>query len=226
MFELVISAIMSRLKLVRLYFILVSFAFAIILVRVYIAPDKLLLFLLWNLFLGLIPLFFSSLLLEMNKQSKPSWMCYVMGFVWLIFLPNGPYIFTDIVHLTYGRREYFMLDFITILYFAVLAFISSVISLTDVSVYLKTKMRPLAVNTFMAVICLLCSFGIYMGRDMRFNSWDVILKPDEIFRETLARISHPLSDAHTIMASFILGFILFVSYWFFKKYMLVERKKI
>jgi uncharacterized membrane protein len=93
--------------------------------------------------------------------------------IWLIFFPNAPYMLTDYRHLQGSYGLTFVIDFITILYFALIAFCMAVISLNDIRQILSVYMHRSLLIFVIIVICLLCGFGVFIGRDMRFNSWDL-----------------------------------------------------
>lgn len=212
MLEVIKTAIQARLKLAKVFLYLTGFAFLIITARLFITADKTLLFLIWNLFLAYIPLWISSIMKQMQVSEYRTNLLLPMGLVWLVFFPNGPYIFTDYIHLTYGNSDYFILDVMTLTYFALVAFAASVISLMDIAEIMKKRNIKLPITAIVGLICVLTSFGIYLGRDLRFNSWDVIMKPGAIAKETFIRLSHPESDMITLTAAGIIGAMLFMTY--------------
>jgi uncharacterized membrane protein len=52
----------------------------------------------WNLFLALLPLLWSSAFHSANARKRPA-LAGVFFFLWLLFLPNAPYLLTDLLHL-------------------------------------------------------------------------------------------------------------------------------
>src|SRR5262245_35311833 len=63
--------------------------------------------LVWNLFLAWLPLGFALLAREAFKRSRPG--SFVgLGVAWLLFFPNAPYIFTDLVHVRQTHFHYWL----------------------------------------------------------------------------------------------------------------------
>src|SRR5260221_673499 len=72
-------------------------------------------FLLWNLFLAWLPLLFALLACEKYRNgSARSWGFLGLAGAWLLFFPNSPYIFTDLIHLTRGHVSHFWADMVLI----------------------------------------------------------------------------------------------------------------
>ena len=139
-------------------------------------------FLAWNLSLAWLPLVFALLARERYcVGEKPGWRFLCFGAAWLLFFPNAPYIFTDLIHLTNRYFAHFWVDLAVILSCAFTGLV-----LGFVSLYLMhsvvTRMLGRAVGwSFVAGAAGLCSFGIYLGRFLRFNSWDVVTKPGKLY---------------------------------------------
>src|SRR2546422_11644248 len=73
-------------------------------------------FLVWNLFLAWLPLVFALFACEkFRNSSRPNWRFFGLAAAWLVFFPNAPYIFTDLVHLTNGLYGHFWVDMALIL---------------------------------------------------------------------------------------------------------------
>jgi len=143
------------------------------------------LYLIWNLFLAWLPLVFAIMarddFRERNQRSPAGFKFYGLCATWLLFFPNAPYICTDLVHLTNRFIQHFWLDLAVILSCAFTGLMLGMLSL-----YLMHSLvtqRFGRVKGWLFVICVsgLSSFGIYLGRFLRFNSWHVLTKPDELF---------------------------------------------
>jgi uncharacterized membrane protein len=206
------SAALARKGLLRFFLFVSVIGILLVLSRQFMSIDRAFLFLFWNFFLAGLPLIISSLMREMASRGAKNSSLLAVGIVWLLFLPNAPYMLTDYVHLMYSSRFYFLLDFFTLSWFAVSAFIAGIVSLNDISTLLLARYRRYQVSLMVLVICLMCSFGIYLGRDLRFNSWDVITKPQVLFAETVERLSNPYADYYTWVSALTIGLLLFVVY--------------
>ncbi len=138
--------------------------------RMYITRELLFIFLVWNLFLAWIP-FYVSALLQLFKQKRR--VSYLLLITWLLFFPNSLYIITDLIHVGRGSDFPRWFDAILIFSAAVLGLLMAFISLYRVEQFLETKMKQRVVHALMIFILFLGSFGVYLGRFLRWNSWDV-----------------------------------------------------
>ncbi|MDX2098619.1 MAG: DUF1361 domain-containing protein [Leptolyngbyaceae cyanobacterium bins.59] len=135
----------------------------------------------WNLFLGLVPLALSVWLFRMRQARSLLW---VAGFVaFIAFLPNAPYVLTDIIHLIREIRESHSIWTITLvliplyLAFMGIGFQAYVLSLINLGYYLRQQGWGRYVREVELVIHALSAIGVYLGRFVRFNSWDLVTRP-------------------------------------------------
>lgn len=208
--ELVRNSVESRKRLVIFFTFIAMTGLVLLVGRRFLPTERTYLFLIWNFFLAAIPLLISSIMLEMKDKGYSIHNIRVLGFFWLMFLPNAPYMLTDYIHLSISRGTMIWLDMITISWFAVSAFIIAIISLNDVATLLVEKYTALQVSAIVFSICLIAGFGIYLGRDLRFNSWDIFMHPMSI----VSQIIHinPKADYPTLIAGNGIGFFMFVVY--------------
>lgn len=201
----------ERKVLIFLFLKLIIGAVFLILCRFFIETDKTFLFLIWNLFLALIPLILSSYIKVMfNSKNYNSYVLLSLGFVWLLFFPNAPYILTDFIHLSYGSKAYLWLDILTISWFAISAFLAAIISLNDIFKLLETKFSTKWASIHLFFISILTGFGIYLGRFLRFNSWDLIQNPFHLIEEISMRLVFPHQHLRTWFISIGFGMLLFL----------------
>ncbi|HMQ46430.1 MAG TPA: DUF1361 domain-containing protein [Saprospiraceae bacterium] len=138
------------------------------------------LFLLWNLFLAWIPYLLSigiKLSANDHKQEQLNWLVLV---VWLLFFPNAPYLVTDLLHLKPRAPIPFLYDALLFFFFACLGLMLAYLSLAKVQAFLIHRFsRPVAWSLIFLFMAL-SSFGIYIGRFLRWNSWDVLIQPQAL----------------------------------------------
>ena len=175
--------------------------------RMYITRELLFIFLVWNLFLAWIP-FYVSALLQLFKQKRR--VSYLLLITWLLFFPNSLYIITDLIHVGRGSDFPRWFDAILIFSAAVLGLLMAFISLYRVEQFLETKMKQRVVHALMIFILFLGSFGVYLGRFLRWNSWDVLHQPHRLFVSIGERILYPVQYWYTwgITAMFTILFYL------------------
>lgn len=172
----------------------------------------------WNLFLAFIPLALSFWLFRRNSHSR-SVVWWVAFLVFVAFLPNAPYLLTDIIHLIEAIRDFYSVWIITLVLvpahlLAILAgFEAYVVSLINQSYYLQRQGAGKFVVWAELMTHALSAVGIYLGRFLRFNSWDFITKPDDVVRSTIDN----LTAKRPVLVMAVTFVILTVSYWLMKQ---------
>src|SRR5262245_36159302 len=170
-------------------------------------------FLIWNLFLAWLPLVFSLLACDYyRKRSGRSWHFLSISACWLLFFPNAPYIFTDVIHLTRGHRGHFWVDLILILSCALTGLVLGFLSLFLMQNVIARITGRLTSWLFIAVIAGLSGIGIYVGRFLRLNSWDVLVKPWAIPRGIAHLAVHPTGHLGALALCGLFGIFLFIAY--------------
>ncbi len=136
-------------------------------------------FLVWNLFLAWLPLLFALLACEEYREPERRRFWRFAGFAaaWLLFFPNAPYILTDLVHLPHYFHHRFWVDLVLILFCALTGLVLGFLSLFLMQEVVARMCGRTASWFFVASIAGLSGFGVYLGRFLRFNSWDVFFKP-------------------------------------------------
>jgi len=164
-----------------------SFASAVcvtlVIVRIAATGKSRYVFLAWNLLLAWLPLVFAVLARENYRGGeKPSWRCLTFSAAWLLFFPNAPYIFTDLIHLTSRYYGHFWVDLAVVLSCAFTGLMLGFLSLYLMQSVVTRMLGRAAGWLFVAGAAGLGSFGIYLGRFLRFNSWDIVAKPAELYQ--------------------------------------------
>ncbi|MCO5053469.1 MAG: DUF1361 domain-containing protein [Verrucomicrobiae bacterium] len=171
------------------------------------------LFLIWNLFLAWLPLVFAVLaqnqFRKMTATEKPSIRFWAWAVLWLLFLPNASYIFTDLVHLQDRRFFNFWLDLTVILSCALTGLILGFVALFLMQSVVTRRYGSWIGWGFVAISTGLSSFGIYLGRFLRFNSWDVIAKPHRLYHGIS---SFPLGQPQHLAFFGLFAVFLFLTY--------------
>lgn len=148
-------------------------------------------FLVWNLFLAFVPWWISSYLIT---KSGLSWFCTLLLGIWLLFLPNAPYILTDLFHLKARPGIPLWFDLALILSFACTGMLLFYRSLHQVLAFLTSLISRRKLLWFSYSVFFLIAFGVYLGRFIRLNSWDVV-HPFAMMRAC----SRLFLDAHVAM---------------------------
>ena len=203
----------TRARLTLVFVLATSVALSVILVvsRVLMTGRLLFLFLIWNLFLALIP-FAISTMLGIAKGPLRARLLVPVGAAWLLFFPNAPYILTDLFHLERRAGVPFWYDLALILSCAWNGLMLAYASLADMQRLVQRRLGTGAGWAFATVALLLSSFGIYLGRYLRFNSWDVLANPLTLFYDIVNRILHPFSFPGTWGVTLVFGVFLLIGY--------------
>lgn len=192
------------------------FCFALSAVRYYFTGTATYLFLNWNLFLAFIPWCVGTILAGWKNQPRGIFaLCLLLG-TWLLFFPNSPYILTDLFHLKARNPVPLWYDLIVILSYAWTGLAFGFISLFEIENLLLRKLHPFLVGTISTVLLFLGSFGVYLGRYQRWNSWDIISEPSPLLYDIGERIANPLSHPQTWGMTLLLGILLNMIFWTMK----------
>jgi uncharacterized membrane protein len=134
--------------------------------------------LVWNLFLAWIPLLLALLIHGLSSHFKrlPGELA-VCGLAWILFFPNAPYLVTDLVHLNYHAPVPKWFDLLMIMSFAWTGLVLGYLSLYLMQELVRRWKGRAWSWSFVVFVLALSSFGIYLGRFRRFNSWDVVSHP-------------------------------------------------
>lgn len=150
------------------------------------------LFLIWNLFLAFVPYAISQWLGSRPQSWKNKFFLALTLVAWLLFIPNAFYIVTDLFHLDDFNNAPRWFDLLLIFSFAWNGLLLGLLSVRKVETILQeVSGRPFSLLVVFVVMWL-NAFGIYIGRYLRFNTWDVLAKPFTLFSELLDIMIHPL----------------------------------
>lgn len=169
-----------------------AFSILMILARVVYTGNSLFLFLVWNLVLAYIPYVLTHWL-----QQRPSWIRHKIKFaavflIWLLFIPNSFYIITDLFHLSNVYVVPFWFDLAMILSFAWNGMVLGILSVRQMEKMIQAHASGKHELLFVYPIMWLNALGIYIGRYLRFNSWDVITNPFHLVADIVNVLCHPL----------------------------------
>ena len=167
-------------------------------------------YLVWNLFLAWLPLVFALFALDRlneRKNSRDRKFLLLAG-AWLMFFPNAPYIFTDLVHVLAKGRPTFWTELMIILLAAMTGFFAGFLSLQAMHGLVARLWGRVAGWLFVMLVSGLAAFGVYLGRFTRLNSWDVLWNPVRLLHRT-GMGAWNLATEHQ-HAKFLILFSLFV----------------
>jgi uncharacterized membrane protein len=173
------------------------------------------LFYVWNLFLAWLPLIFATMALHFAARGRTT-PAAVFGLLWLLFFPNAPYLVTDLIHWQPRApvsRSSVWYDLLLGVHFAWLGLALGFASLRQLEHAISGRYGSWIGTLFSTVSLGLASYGVYLGRFGRWNSWDFFTQPVQLL-EVLARdLFHPRSHVRTWEFTLICGLVLICAYW-------------
>jgi uncharacterized membrane protein len=170
-------------------------------------------YLIWNLFLAWLPLIFALLACEEWKDgTKRNWRFIGFAAGWLLFAPNAPYIFTDLVHISVMFTKHYWVDLAMILACALTGLMLWFVSLYLMQAIVAKKFGGATGWGFVAAMAGLSSLGIYLGRFARFNSWDVVTKPTEVYQGVSSWATSAMSNKPNMAFAISFAGFLFIAY--------------
>jgi len=174
-------------------------------------------YLVWNLVLAWLPLLLILWLQRvLHSRVWSSWLPLVITLLWLGFLPNSFYMITDYIHLHEVARVNMLFDVVMFTSFILNGLVLGYLSLYLVHTeFLKRLSRRMS-GILVGGVLLLTSFAIYIGRDLRWNTWDVVFNPASVIFDVSDRIINPAAHPQvlsTTLSFFVLLGITYVVVW-------------
>lgn len=170
-------------------------------------------FLIWNLFLAWLPLLFAWLLVNRLRASPwLSWQNVGLSLLWLGFLPNSFYLTTDLIHLHETGEVSLLYDIVMFCSFIFNAYIAGFMSLYLVHRELVRRFAYWKAYFGIAGVLLACGFAIYLGRSLRWNSWDVLINPAGILFDLSDRVVNPAAHPQSFVTTVTFFLLLMSTY--------------
>ena len=171
-----------------------GFSCLLLVARVLITGHLTYIFLVWNLFLAFLPYAITEWLWAHARTAKNKIMRLVLCSLWLLFIPNSFYILTDLFHLDKFDSAPKWFDLLLIFSFAWNGLLLGLISVRKTELILEV-ISGRGFSLFIVFIVMwLNAFGIYIGRYLRFNSWDIVMQPFSLFNEMFEILLHPCKE--------------------------------
>jgi uncharacterized membrane protein len=170
--------------------------------------------LLWNLFLAWVPVLSSFVAYNtFRRRLELSTLIVIAStFAWLLFFPNAPYLLTDIIHLRPSDAPIWF-DLILLVTFAWTGTFLGLVSLYLMQSVVHRMAGMLTSWAFAVGTLAAGSFGIYLGRFLRWNSWDVFTQPRAILADIIFRLRHPFDNPQAFAFSIFFFLFLVAAYW-------------
>ena len=147
--------------------------------------------LVWNLVLAWVPLVLALVVYDRVRRGVAGPLLMLPLVLWLLFLPNAPYLVTDFILLRDIQDMPIWFDVMLLTTFAWTGLVLGFVSLYLVQTVAKRLAGPVA-GWLVALGALAASgIGIYLGRYLRWNSWDLLVQPASVLRDAATRLESP-----------------------------------
>ncbi len=210
-------------KSLKTLFVATVICTGLLAVRIKLTHDFYMLFMAWNLILALIPFVISITFLQGLKDvSGKSKLAFIpVAMLWLLFLPNAPYMITDLIHTNNHSGFLIFVDTITISSFAITGMIAALQSMDHMTAIVSKLWKPLShlrLRIMQHSLWWLSALGIYLGRVLRWNSWDIVKRPMHIVNDTIALFADPFTHKSAWLLIISLGVLFSFVQYVYSKY--------
>jgi uncharacterized membrane protein len=180
----------------------------------------------WNLFLSWIPLIIAFLADTLSKRFESNvFLLTILSLAWIAFLPNAPYMITDLAHLTVDyQRDLTWHDIIMLFSYAEVSLFNGLVSLYWIHRSWRRVFEKRTANILLVISLPLAGFGVYLGRVRRMNSWDIIHEPEAIINNLFESILYRTAWVFSMEIGMLLG-ILYLVLWAIIRFRIRHSKK-
>jgi uncharacterized membrane protein len=206
----------NRFKTISLLTVAMSLSMVLLMIRMKLTHSFFFLFLVWNLFLAVIPFAITTYLASIPKLNK--YAMFLWFGAWLLFLPNAPYIITDLLHLRISDTNLLWLDVLVINAFALNGLILFYYSLLEMKTILSQYLNDKILRLLIISIPFISGFGVYLGRFLRYNSWELLSNPKQLFVDVFYMIIQPVENKEAWLFTILFGSFLSIGFWMFQSF--------
>lgn len=189
----------------------VLFTAALIAARAWWSGTQAFGFLLFNLTLAAIPLGFAVLAGRAHRDHRTVTALLLLG-GWLLFLPNAPYVMTDLIHLRARPEAPLWFDAAMLGTAGLAGVMLGVAALREARRTIVALVGDKITFVALALATLASGYGIYLGRFARLNSWDAVLHPRTVIRGALPPLLDPMAHPRAWVVTLVFGALFAVAY--------------
>jgi uncharacterized membrane protein len=147
------------------------------------------------------------------KENKlKTYIFFIFGIFWLLFIPNSPYIITDLIHIGEIRKVPVLFDSFLIFATAIVGLFLGMYSMYDMERIIKIKFKRNINIIMITVFSFVIGFGVYLGRFLRFNSWDIFANPVSIFNGVIEIFSNKVETIEALLYTVLFSVFIFIFY--------------
>ena len=198
----------------KMMLISITFSMTLLVVRFYYSATTDYHFYGWNTFLAAIPYLISTQLLKIKKMNV---LAIALLILWLLFFPNAPYIITDLFHYEEKFPIPYWYDLVLVISSAWNGLILGIVSLLNVEKFISRFWKPFWVSVCEIASVLLCGYGVFIGRFLRFNSWDVVTDPKMLIYNSARHVLLPQQYSKLWVFTLLFAMLVGIIYFTIKK---------
>jgi uncharacterized membrane protein len=169
-------------------------------------------FLVWNLTLAWIPCLSARAFTYAHTRGLRT-VAFALALVALAFLPNTFYIVTDLTHLIGTSYHAHIIDGAYMSLFAATSWLLGLFTIDDLARAVATRWGRVAAAASVVAMAIASGFGVYLGRYLRFNSWDVVSRPGALAWAVGSRVVNPGEHPRTLVVTAVFA-VLIAATWF------------
>jgi uncharacterized membrane protein len=178
--------------------------------------------LVWNLMLAWIPFLLAIFVYDNRRRGGGGALLWATGVLWLVFFPNAPYIVTDFKWLRAWTGAPIWYDVVLVAAAAWCGLMLGFISLYLMQSVVQRALGSVRAWLFVLGVLAVSSFGIYLGRFQRWNSWDVFTRPRLLAHNVWPHVAHPHEHPKTIAVTALFTAFLAMTYLVFYSFAQTE----
>jgi uncharacterized membrane protein len=202
----------NLVKRILLFGALLGWCALLLLIRFALSGSLAFAFLAWNLVLAAVPAVAGWLFARAAERRNTRFVQLLWFAIWLAFLPNAPYVVTDFLHLAPSAPIPMWYDVALLASCTGTGLMLGYVSLADVQAVISQKFSSRLGWLLATAALLLSGFGIYLGRFLRWNSWDTLANPLQLFADIAKQLLDPLLRFQVIAVTLVYGIMLLLGY--------------
>jgi len=209
-----------RREIDKFLFLSASFSLGLVLVRIIHTGHITFLSLIWNLFLAWLPYYISGLISNFRRGGRSGWKFWSLFLLWILFIPNSFYILTDLFHLEDEANDFLVplwYDLILIVSVAWNGLVLGILSVRQIEKQFFAESKLKSEWAFLFPVMFMNGWGVYIGRYLRYNSWDFFINPFELMRDIAHMLLHPIAFHNAWGMIFCFTILLLLIYGMLKK---------
>lgn len=206
-----------KIKIPKSILYLLGLAIFLNILRIVLFGNTSFIYILWNIFLAFVPFFITSILILNTKKESIVKPFFIISFIlWLLFLPNAPYVVTDFIHLGRIHSVPIMYDMFLLFASAWVALLMGLASILHMEKIFLLKFSKKVTNIIILIIIFFTGFGVYLGRFLRFNSWDFFISHNSLVSSVWKIFTESNGYANVFGYTLLFFIFIYISYLAFK----------